>query len=85
MTSNFPSKSLAQAQTEFEALVASSPGAVNAGVAELSALVVDQAALTIEDLKCLEMWLLLKTPEVSGQPHPDDLATGIRGPPVRSR
>jgi len=65
MTSNFPSKSLAQAQTEFEALVASSPGAVNAGVAELSALVVDQAALTIEDLKCLEMWLLLKTPEVS--------------------
>merc|ERR1712070_787422 len=56
---------LVEVQTQFEGLVASSPGSVNAGVVALSALVREQAAQTVDDIKSLEMYLAIKTPEVS--------------------
>jgi len=61
----FNKTTLDELQTQFEALVASSPGSVNAEVVDLSALVREQAALAIEDIKSLEMYLAIKTPEVS--------------------
>jgi len=61
---NFPAKSLAQLQEEFEKSLTAN-GAANTPVAALSAMVREQAALTIEDIKNLEMWLFLKVPEVS--------------------
>merc|ERR1711871_251550 len=65
MQSNFQKTTLAEMQTQFETLVASSPGSVNASVVGLSTLVREQAALTVEDIKSLEMYLAIKTPEVS--------------------
>jgi len=65
LMSSWATESLAQKQTTFEAFVASSPGAVNADVAAVVSMVLEQAALTIEDIKALEMWLLMKTPEIS--------------------
>jgi hypothetical protein len=63
--SSFPQKPLAQVQTEFEASIKASPATPNAAVAKLCSVVREQAALTIEDLKSLEMWLMIKVPEVS--------------------
>jgi len=65
MKNSFPQKALSQVQAEFEATIKSAPGTPNAAVAGLCSLVREQAAHTIEDLKSLEMWLLLKVPEVS--------------------
>jgi len=62
---SFPQKPLSQVQTEFEATIKSAPATPNAAVAGLCSLVREQAALTIEDLKSLEMWLMIKVPEVS--------------------
>jgi len=63
LISQFAAKTLTQVSAEFEAAVAS--GVVNAEVTKLSALVRDQAAQTIEDLKAIDMWLACKMPEVS--------------------
>ena len=52
-------------QAEFEATIKAAPATPNAAVAGLCSLVREQAALTIEDLKGLEMWLMIKVPEVS--------------------
>lgn len=61
----FAAKSLTQVQAEFEAGLATSPGTVNEAVASLSNTTRDQAAQTIGDLKALDMWLSIKTPEVA--------------------
>ena len=63
--SNFSAVPLASVEAEFSKALAKAPTVVNDKVAKLGALVREQAALTIEDLKAAEMWLILKTPEVS--------------------
>jgi len=63
ITANFPAKSLADVQTAFEGAGVS--GAPNAEVLKVGALVREQAAAAIEDFKAAEMWLFIKTPEVS--------------------
>lgn len=66
IATNFGQKSLSDVQTSFEASITSgAPGAINAEVAKVSALVRDQAAASIEDFKAAEMWLQIKTPEVA--------------------
>merc|ERR1719198_2196312 len=65
LESNFSAVPLASVEAEFSKALAKAPTVVNDKVAKLGALVREQAALTIEDLKASEMWLILKTPEVS--------------------
>lgn len=63
IAANFAPKTLSQVQAEFEGQVTT--GAVNEHVAKLAALVRDQAVMTIEDFKALEMWIHIKVPEAS--------------------
>jgi hypothetical protein len=60
---NFPPKTLADVQTAFEGKVAS--GVPNAEVIKVGALVREQAAMAVDDLKAAELWLSIKTPEVA--------------------
>jgi len=62
VSANFAPKSLADVQASFEKLT---PGAVNAEVVKVGTLVREQAAQAVEDLKAVEMWLQIKTPEVA--------------------
>ncbi len=66
VSANFAPKSLADVQASFEAVFASgAPGAINAEVVKVGTLVREQAAQAVEDLKAVEMWLQIKTPEVA--------------------
>jgi len=66
VSANFAAKSLADVQASFEAAFASgAPGAVNAEVVKVHTIVREQAAQAVEDLKAVEMWLQIKTPEIA--------------------
>ena len=66
VTASFGPKSLADVQASFEAAIASgAPGAINAEVEKVGALVREQAATALMDFKAVEMWLAIKTPEVA--------------------
>ena len=66
VSANFAAKSLADVQASFEAAFASgAPAAVNAEVVKVHTIVREQAAQAVEDLKAVEMWLQIKTPEIA--------------------
>ena len=57
---------LASVEERHPSLASSSaPGAVNPEVAKVGALLREQVAMMVADFKAAEMWLYLKTPEVS--------------------
>lgn len=63
IAANFPQKSLADVAAAFEA--AATTGEPNAEVAKVDALVREQAAQAIEDIKAAELYISLKTPEIA--------------------
>lgn len=84
LAANFPQKSLADVSAAFEAVAAN--GEPNANVIKVDALLREQAAQAIEDIKAAELYISIKTPEIAdGNNFGCEVQSFIQGELVKLR